>query len=69
MPDQIRPPQVANTEDPFEVLRASKDFFLRRLWEIVSKAGVGKQSLLAAFGREVGDAYDQLASASPRDDF
>lgn len=69
MPDQIRPPQVANTEDPFEVLRASKDFFLRRLKEIVSKAGVGKQSLLAAFGREVGDAYDQLASASPRDDF
>ncbi|MCP5248083.1 MAG: DUF1631 family protein [Candidatus Accumulibacter sp.] len=56
-------------EDPFEVLRASRELFLNRLREIVGQAGVAGPSLLEAFADEVGSAFDQLASTRPRDEF
>lgn len=68
MPDDD-PSQQTAPEAPLEVLRAGKELFLRRLREIVGRAGVAQASVLEAFASEVGDAYEQLASAAPRDEF
>ncbi len=51
------------------VLRASKALFLSRLTEIVNRCAFATAPAFEAFTREVGEAHDQAASASPRDDF
>ena len=51
------------------VLRASKALFLSRLTEIVNRCAFATAPAFEAFAREVGEAHDQAASASPRDDF
>lgn len=51
------------------VLRASKALFLSRLTEIVKHCAFATAPAFEAFAREVGEAHDQAASASPRDDF
>lgn len=65
---QTQPP-VAPEEDSFELLRASRELFQGRLTEIVKQSGVSLPAALAAFGRELGEAHDQLASAGPLDGF
>jgi len=61
----IRPAQPAPIhEDRFLVLRAGRELFVRRLTEIIRQCGMGIPSALAAFAREVGEAYDQLAVPS-----
>jgi hypothetical protein len=63
-------PQVtAASGDPLPVLRASKALFLSRLTEIVKRCAFATAPAFEAFAREVGEAHDQAASASPRDDF
>ena len=59
----------APQEDSAKLLRATRDLFQRRLKEIVSRSGIRSPLALEAFSREVGEAHDQLASASPLDDF
>ena len=51
------------------VLRASKALFLSRLTEIVKRCAFATAPAFEAFAHEVGEAHDQAASASPRDDF
>jgi hypothetical protein len=51
------------------VLRASKALFLTRLTEIVKRCAFATAPAFEAFAREVGEAHDQAASASTRDDF
>ncbi len=70
MPDRSPPPPTPPAAaDRFEVLRASRELFQRRLTEIVKQCGVSEPAVLAAFGQEVGEAHDQLAAASGvRDD-
>lgn len=70
MPDHRQPlPPTPGNEDRFELLRAGRELFQRQLGEVISKSGVTRPSIIEAFGRAVGKAYDQLASARPRDDF
>lgn len=70
MPDHRQPlPPAPGNDDRFELLRAGRALFQRQLGEIIGKSGVARPSLLAAFGRALGEAYDQLASARPREDF
>lgn len=70
MPDAIYPqPRSSTADDRFDILRAARDLFLRRLTEIVRQSGIGMPAMLEAFTREVGEAYDQLASSNPSSDF
>ncbi|WP_300454468.1 DUF1631 family protein [Accumulibacter sp.] len=65
---QTQPP-VPPDEDSCDLLRASGELFQGRLTEIVKQSGISLPSALAAFGRELGEAHDQLASAGPLDGF
>jgi len=65
----LLPQTTATGEDPLPVLRASKALFLSRLTEIVNRCAFATAPAFEAFTREVGEAHDQAASASPRDDF
>ncbi|HNC51753.1 MAG TPA: DUF1631 family protein [Accumulibacter sp.] len=65
MSDRSRPSQALRASvDRFEVLRASRELFQRRLREIVKQSGVEDPAALSAFSREVGEAHDHLAAAS-----
>ena len=66
MAEQTRPPKP---EAPCDLLRASKALFRRRLTEIIRHSGIRLPSALEAFGREIDDAHDQLAAASPVEGF
>jgi hypothetical protein len=65
----LLPQTTATGGDPLPVLRASKALFLSRLTEIVNRCAFATAPAFEAFAREVGEAHDQAASASPRDDF
>ena len=68
MSKPIQPPQPA-AHDRDALLRAGRDLFQKRLTEIVRQSGVRLPAALDAFGREIGEAHDELAAARQLDGF
>ena len=52
-------------DDPFFVLRDCREFFQERLVEIARHTGISSPSVIKAFSQEIGEAYDELATATP----
>ena len=71
MPEQIgiTPAVQTGREDSFFVLRDCREFFQGRLVDIAKQTGVSSPSVIEAFAREIGDAYDELATATRQDGF
>lgn len=68
MSNPMPPPQPA-APDRDALLHAGRDLFQQRLTEIVRQSGVRLPAALDAFGREIGEAHDQLAAARQLDGF
>ena len=62
-------PIPANPPDPFFVLKECRELFIRRLMDIVRQCGIADTGIIDAMAREIGDAYDELASAAPQEGF
>ncbi len=56
-------------DDPFFVLRDCREFFQERLVEIARHTGISSPSVIKAFSQEIGEAYDELATATRQDGF
>lgn len=71
MPEQTSTTPVEQTgrEDSFFVLRDCREFFEGRLVDIAKQTGISSPSVIEAFAREIGDAYDELATATRQDGF
>jgi hypothetical protein len=68
-PNTITHAPTTSGEDPYLVLRYCREHFLRRLEEIAKVAGITSPALLELFSQEVGNAHDELASATQQDGF
>ena len=71
MSDQIVTPTMTSSgdDDPFFVLRDCREFFQERLVEIARHTGITSPSVIKAFSQEIGEAYDELATATRQDGF
>ena len=66
MPD---PSSQNISEDAFFVVRDCRELFLKRLEEVARTSGVNSPQVIDAFLRDVGEAHDELASATPPEGF
>ena len=72
MPDQTGDSSAtkpSHHEDPFFVLRDCREFFVRRLVDILRESIVLPSAVVEAFSSEVGEAHDELASSAKQDGF
>ena len=56
-------------DDPFFVLRDCRELFQEKLVDIARHTGISSPSVIKAFSKEIGEAYDDLASATRHDGF
>lgn len=64
-----RTPPTATGDDPFFVIRDCRELFLKRLAGLARQAGVSSSAVVDAFLEAVGEAHDELVSASRTDSF
>ena len=60
---------AAENSEAFFILRDSRDLFQKRLTEIAQRAGVIQQKTIDAFGQEIAQAHDDLASSAGQEGF
>ncbi len=60
---------MAPLPDPYFILKECRDLLVRRICDVARECGTIDARVLDAVGREIGDAYDELASAGQQEGF